>query len=57
MWHPSRKTIKIFLFLVVFPIAFLWDLLYICIVTLYDVSTKIDDVGGRFLERLMNDEP
>jgi len=41
------------LFLCVFvPLAFIWDMVYLLVKVLYDISTTIDEVGGNYLERI-----
>jgi len=41
---------KFFVYGVVYPIAFLWDLVYYIITGIYNVATWVDENGGEYLE-------
>lgn len=47
------SLLKRIVFLCLFvPIAFLWDMVYLLVKSLYDLMTVVDKKGGDWLEKL-----
>jgi len=49
-WGMIMSSKKFFVYGVVYPIAFLWDLVYYIITGIYNVATWVDENGGEYLE-------
>jgi len=49
----NKRTLR---FLLIFPVALVWDITYGAVTLIYDLMTKVNDIGEKWLENFVEGE-